>query len=332
MAELLVQGTWGTTYGVGQVLFKATPMIFTGLAVDLGLRAGLFNIGAEGQLTAGSLAAAFVGTCIPHHTPSWVALPLALGAAMMAGAAWAAVPALMKTRFGAHEVISTIMMNRISDSAVGIVLGVAGLALPGTVRTADVAVSARLSKLERWVPSLAGSAVSSAVVLGIVAAFAFVALYKSTRFGREIVLLGMNARALQAENVPVRRRLAQTLLLSGAIAGAGSLGTVLGYKGYFEAGLGAGAGFGGVAVALLARSSAVGLVLAALLFGSLQQGGLALNAFVPKEVMDILSGVVVCAVALADGWFGRVAHGMKAITSVTHVTPEKQAAQSGGEL
>ncbi|HVJ94943.1 MAG TPA: hypothetical protein VM580_34425, partial [Labilithrix sp.] len=90
------------------------------------------------------------------------------------------------------------------------------------------------------------------------------------------------------------------LMASGALAGAASMGTVLGYKGYFEEGLGAGAGFGGVAVALLGRGNGFGLVLAALLFGTLSQGGLALNAHVPKELMDVLQGVVICAVALAD--------------------------------
>jgi simple sugar transport system permease protein len=98
----------------------------------------------------------------------------------------------------------------------------------------------------------------------------------------------------------VRRRLEQALLVSGALAGAASLATVNGYKGYFEEGLGAGAGFGGLAVALLGRGSAAGLIFAALLFGTLQQGGLSLNAHVPKELMDVLQGVVICAVALSD--------------------------------
>jgi simple sugar transport system permease protein len=104
--------------------------------------------------------------------------------------------------------------------------------------------------------------------------------------------------------VPVRARIEQALVISGAIAGAASFGTVLGYKGYFEEGLGAGAGFGGLAVAILGRGSAVGLIFAALLFGTLQQGGLAVNAFVPKELMDVLTGIVVCAVALADEAIG----------------------------
>ncbi|MBX3193234.1 MAG: ABC transporter permease [Labilithrix sp.] len=300
MAALLFEGTWGTSYGAGQVLFKATPLLFTGVAVDLALRAGLFNIGAEGQLAVASLVAGVVGARLPAGTPAIVALPVVLAAAMAAGAAWALVPALLKGRFGAHEVISTIMMNRIADGAVGLALGAGGLALAGSVRTADVVPGARMPRLEAWWPSLRGSAASFALAFALLATALVTTSYKRTRFGRELGLIGQNARAMSAEKVPVRRRLEQALVASGAIAGAASLGTVLGYKGYFEEGLGAGAGFGGLAVALLGRGSAAGLVFAALLFGTLQQGGLAVNAFVPKELMDVLSGVVVCAVALAD--------------------------------
>ena len=305
MAGLVFEGTWGTSYGAGQVLFKATPLLFTGIAVDLALRAGLFNIGAEGQLAVGSLAAGVIGAHLPPGTPALVALPLAIGGAMAAGALWALVPALLKGRFGAHEVISTIMMNRIADSAIGLALGAGGLALTGTVRTADVASGARVARLETLFPSLNGSAASFALLFGVAGTFLVTGSYRRTRFGREIGLIGQNARAMAAEKVPVRARLEQALVISGAIAGAASLGTVLGYKGYFEEGLGAGAGFGGLAVAILGRGSALGLIFAALLFGTLQQGGLAVNAFVPKELMDVLTGVVVCAVALADEAFAR---------------------------
>lgn len=312
MAGLVFEGTWGTGYGAGQVLFKATPLLFTGIAVDLALRAGLFNIGAEGQLAVGSLAAGAVGAHLPVGTPAVIALPLVLVAAMATGAVWALVPALLKGRFGAHEVISTIMMNRIADSTVGLALGAGGLALVGTVRTAEVAPGAHMPRLEVWFSALRGSAASFALPCAVGATFLVVASYRRTRFGREIGLIGQNARAMEAERVPVRARVEQAMVVSGAIAGAASLGTVLGYKGYFEEGLGAGAGFGGLAVALLGRGSAVGLVFAALLFGTLQQGGLAVNAFVPKELMDVLTGVVVIAVALADELFARRAGGATA--------------------
>lgn len=322
MAALLFEGTWGTTYGAGQVLFKATPLLFTGLAVDLALRAGLFNIGAEGQLAIGSLAAGVVGAYLPGSTPAVVALPAALAAAMAAGAAWAAAPALLKGRLGAHEVISTIMMNRVADGLVGLLLA-SGLALNGTVRTADVVPGARMPRLEAWLPAFRGSAASFASVLAVLATAAAMLLHRRTRVGREIGLVGQNPAAMAAEKVPVGRRLEQALIASGAIAGAASLGTVLGYKGYFEEGLGAGAGFGGVAVALLGRGRAVGLVLAALLFGTLSQGGLALNAHVPKEVMDILQGVVIVAVALADAQ-------LRAAIALPFVSKEPRGAANAG--
>ena len=196
------------------------------------------------------------------------------------------------------------MMNSIASSVVGLVLGAGGLALTGTVRTRDVALGARLPRLDVAFSSFRGSAASFALPVGILVVIITTEWYRRSRVGREMGLIGKNARAMAAEKVPVRARIEQALVLSGAFAGAASLGTVVGYKGYFEEGLGAGAGFGGLAVAILGRGSAAGLIFAALLFGTLQQGGLAVNAFVPKEVMDVLTGVVVCAVALADQKLG----------------------------
>jgi simple sugar transport system permease protein len=139
-------------------------------------------------------------------------------------------------------------------------------------------------------------ALAGAVVLAFVLGWA----YRRTRFGREVALVGLNPDACAAERIPVRRRIAEALVASGAIAGLVASATVMGYKGYFEQGLGAGAGFAGLAVALLGRGSSLGLVLAALLFGTLQQGGLAINAHVPMELMDVIIGVVIASVALAD--------------------------------
>jgi simple sugar transport system permease protein len=296
----LVAGTWAVPYGVGQVLYKATPLLLTGVAVDLALRGGLFNIGAEGQLAVAGLAAGTLGAHLPAEAPAWLALPLVVAAAALAGTAWAAPPALLRARFGAHEVISTIMMNRIAD--VAIAAGLArGLALPGTVRTPDVVRGARLPPLEALgLASLHGSAVSLALPLAVAVAGAVAVWIARSRAGRETVLAGLSPRACAAEHVPVARRIGVAMLLSGAVAGLAAVGPLLGYKGYYESGLGAGAGFGGIAVALLGRGHPVGLLFAALLFGTLEQGGLAVNASVPMEVMTVLQGVIVVAVALAD--------------------------------
>jgi simple sugar transport system permease protein len=296
----LVSGTWGVPYGVGQVLYKATPLLLTGVAVDLALRAGLFNIGAEGQLAVAGLAVATVGSRLPPGMPSWLALPVVLVVAGSAGALWALFPALLRGRFGAHEVISTIMMNRIAEIAVGLALA-RGLALSGTTRTPDVIPAARLPRLERLgLPSLHGSAVSLALPLALaVTAIAAMWLAK-TRVGRETVLVGLSPAACAAERIPVGRRLCVALVASGAIAGLASIAPVIGYKGYYESGLGSGAGFGGIAVALLGRGNPVGIPLAAIVLGTLDQGGLVVNGRVPMEIMSILQGVIIVAVALAD--------------------------------
>ncbi len=201
MAGLLFEGTWGTSYGAGQVLFKATPLLFTGLAVDLALRAGMFNIGAEGQLAVASLIAGVVGSKLPAGTPMVVALPITLAVAMAGGAAWATVPALLKGRFGAHEVISTIMMNRVAEGLIGFAIA-SGLALTGTVRTADVVPGAKMPRLDSVIAAFKGSAASFAIVVAVVATALVIQAHRRTRFGREIGLIGMNARAMEAEKVP----------------------------------------------------------------------------------------------------------------------------------
>ncbi len=291
-------GTWGTPYGVGQVLFKATPLVFTGLSFEVGFRAGLFNIGAEGQLALGSLAAGWVGALLPAGTPWFVALPVCVAAAAYATAHVAIVPALMRARLGVHEIISTIMLNRIVDG----ILPFALVSLLGatSLRTADLVPGASLPKLDRLVPAFAGSAASAAFPIAVAAAFAAHAWLRTSRAGREMRWTGQNAEACRAEGIDVPRRLVQAMLLSGALAGLAMSATVLGYKGYYELGLGTGAGFTGIAVALLGRGHPLGIVLAAVLFGTLQQAGLAINAHVPKEAMDVLTACAIVLVAVAN--------------------------------
>jgi simple sugar transport system permease protein len=182
---------------------------------------------------------------------------------------------------------------------VGLLLGL-GLAQKGAVRTPDVVPHARLARLDRFIPSFEGSAVSTAMLIGVVTVAVTLWILPRSRAGREQELVAKNDEACFVEGIPVAWRRAQALLVSGALAGLASLGTVLGYKGYYEQGLGAGAGFAGLAVAILGRGRLLGIVFAALLFGTLAQGGLAINAHVPAEVMEVIQGVVIVAVALGD--------------------------------
>ena len=299
LAKLLFVGTWGTSYGIGQVLFKATPILFSGLAVHLALRAGLFNIGAEGQITIASVVVAIAAAHFPVAMSPWLAIPAALVIAMLAGAIWALVPGVLRAWLGVHEVITTIMMNRIADGSIGLLFAL-GFAEPGTVRTPLIVNGARIPRLDLVFHAFTGSAVSFAIFIALGAALISAWWQKNSRVGIELGLIGLGAHACETEKIPVKRRLAQAMAISGGVAALAASGTVLGFKGYFEQGIGAGAGFTGIAVALLGRGSAIGLVLAALLFGTLAQGGLALNAHVPKEMMDLIQAVVIFAVALAD--------------------------------
>jgi len=190
------------------------------------------------------------------------------------------------------------MTNRIADVLVPWALTV--LVGSSTLRTTDVVHGAALPRLERFVPALSGSAASVAFPAAVALAFAVDAWLRRSRAGREMRWTGQNADAARAEGIDVPRRQMQAMALAGALAGLAMAATVLGYKGYFELGLGAGAGFTGIAVAMLGRGRPLGIVLAAVLFGTLQQAGLAINARVPKEAMLVLEALVIVLVAVGN--------------------------------
>jgi simple sugar transport system permease protein len=293
--RLLLEGTWGNAYGFGQVLYKATTLVFTGLAVGVGLRAGLFNIGAESQLAAGGFCAALVGLVLPAGLPWVVCLPVYLVAAAAGGGVVGAVPGVLKARFGAHEVIVTIMLNFVVLALLGYLTSTR-LHVPETLHTPAIG-SGALPRLADVLPAFHGSAANATLVIALVAAAALGWLLFRTRYGFELRAVGLQPRAAEYAGASVARITWQSLTLSGAIAGLGGLNFVLGYKHYYEEGFATGAGFLGIAVALVGRSHPFGIVVAALLFATLSQGGLAVNALVPKQMVDVLQAVVIIAVA-----------------------------------
>jgi general nucleoside transport system permease protein len=287
---LMLRESLGTGYGIGQTLFKATPLVFTGLAVALGFRAGLFNIGVEGQLYLGGFVAAIVACALQGWSP-FLALPVALLAAAAAGGAWGAIPGVLKARFGSHEVINTIMLNFIAFALVS--YAGRGLFEHATVRTAEVPRNTWLERLSTLFPALSGSPANLSLVLGLLLAIAVGVLLFRTRLGYELRTVGYNATAAQYGGVSIGRAQAMAMTLSGAVAGLGGSNFVLGYKHYFELGFSGGAGFIGIAVALLGRNHPVGVIVAALFFGALNYGGLVINQRVPKELVEVLQALVI---------------------------------------
>jgi simple sugar transport system permease protein len=303
---LLLERTWGDAYGIGQVLFKATPLIFTGLAVALAFRAGLFNIGGEGQMVAGAFTTALVAAALPAGTPALIALPLAILAGAAAGGLLGAIPGALKAYTGAHEVINTIMLNFIA-AAVVLWLGNRSFFIEETTHTPAIARGAMLPGL-----GIEGSAANWSFFLAIACACAVWFVLERTRRGYDLRAVGASPASAEAGGVDLKKAVIGAMAASGALAGLVGANYVLGYKHYFEEGMGRGMGFMGIAVALLGRNHPAGVVAAALLFGTLSQGGMAINQLVPKELVDVLQAVIILAVAASSAEMQRRATGAKA--------------------
>ncbi|HEX3559688.1 MAG TPA: ABC transporter permease [Pyrinomonadaceae bacterium] len=314
--------------GIGYTLFYATPIIFTGLAVAVAFRCGLLNIGAEGQLYTAAFATAWVSiklggvvvtgmSGVPvqpwANLPAVVLVPLAIAAAMVVGAAWAAVPGWLKARFGAHEVITTIMMNFI---AVGIVsyLTQYHYRTQGDpiMESAPISEAAHIARLGSFIPGLpARLPVNVAFLLAIVAcALVYVFLWQ-TKWGYEIRATGANPQAAEYGGINVRRQIVLAMAVSGGLAGMVGVNEVLGYHHRYYDSFSDNYGFAGIAVALLGRNHPAGVFFAALLFAMLQRGGIPVDAFsqhVSKDLVQVLQGIVILFVAseaFFRGSFGR---------------------------
>ena len=295
--RLLLEGTWGNPYGIGQVLYKATTLTFTGLAVAIGIRAGLFNIGAEGQLAAGGFVAALVGLAVPAATPAIVAAVLCTLGAAAGGGVVGAVPGVLRARFGAHEVITTIMLNFVVLALLGWFVS-AKLHVPESLHTPEIR-SGAVARLSDIFPIFHGSAANLTILVAlIVAALMWWFLFRTKR-GYELRAVGLQPDAAEYGGVDVGSVRWRALTICGALAGLGGINFVLGYKHYYEDGFATGSGFLGIAVALVGRNNPFGVIVAALLFATLSQGGLAVNALVPKQMVEVLQAVVILAVATA---------------------------------
>ncbi|HEX8559021.1 MAG TPA: ABC transporter permease [Pyrinomonadaceae bacterium] len=315
--------------GVGYTLFYATPLIFTGLAVAVAFRCGLLNIGAEGQLYVAAFATAWVsiklgGSVIKDFSgapieygwaslPAVVLVPLAVVTAVAVGAAWGAIPGWLKARFGAHEVITTIMLNFIAVALVSYFTQYYFKA-PGDpiMQTVPIGDPAHIPRLGHFVPGLPSRIpVNFAFLLAILAcALVYVFLWR-TKWGYEIRATGANPSAAEYGGVNVRRQIVLAMAVSGGLAGMVAVSEVLGYRYRYYDGFSASYGFTGIAVALLGRNHPVGVFLAALLFGMLIRGGIFVDAFsehVTKDLVEVLQAIVILFVAaetLFRGPFGR---------------------------
>jgi simple sugar transport system permease protein len=295
----MLSRTASEPYAIGQVLYKATALMLTGLAVSIALDAGLFNIGGEAQLGAGVIACAVTGTALPAGTPAVIAILLCTLAAAAAGAVIGAIIGVLRVTRGAHEIITSIMLNAIV-AGVALWLGNATLFEGGSTRGAPIAPGAQLPQL-----GFGGSAANASLFLAI-AIVGFVWFLRArTTWGRAWLAVGSNPEAARSVGISVGRVQILVMTGAGALAGLAATNFVLGHKHAFEEGLGRGTGLIGISAALLGRSHPIGIVIAALLLGFLSAGGLAVADIVPKELTEMLQGVVVLAVAASGPWVRR---------------------------
>ena len=309
LSTLLV-GALGTSDAVGYTLYYATNFCFTGLAVALAARGGLFNIGAEGQATLGGLGAGLAALALDGVLPGPVLIPVAVLAAMAFGAGWAAIPAALQAYRGSHIVITTILFNFIA-SALLVFLLVNVLIAPGSMSP-----ESRTFAQSAWLPtaqdlagalglSVAGSPLNLALGLAAAACLAVGWAVARTPWGYGLRALGHSPDAAVYAGVNARRATIQAVCLSGALAGLVGVNEVLGVHHRLILNFSGGTGFTGIAVALMGRNHPLGIALASLLFGILYQGGAELAFDVPgmtRDMVVVMQGFVILAAgALAGG-------------------------------
>ncbi|EKP95800.1 ABC transporter permease [Thermaerobacter subterraneus] len=300
---------------IAGVLSRMTPLILSGLAVALSFRAGLFNIGVEGQYLIAAFTASLAGIYLAG-LPAVLHLPLTVLAGVAGGALWAWLPAELKVRRGVHEVISTIMLNFIATSLllwlIGDVFRDPSQAGTTRVRMPEIAATARIPRIHGLAEAL-GIHLRPSVALDwffpVALAMALVVylLLWRTPLGFELRSVGLNPEAARAAGIPVPAVQRRALLLSGALAGLVGMSDLLGYFGYLDIDFPRGYGFTGIAVALLGANHPAGIVLASFLFAFLQRGGLGVQALadVPREVITVMEGVIILTMLITSAVAGR---------------------------
>jgi ABC-type uncharacterized transport system permease subunit len=288
----LFDGAFGTTSEFAETLVSATALLFPALGVALAFRAGLFNIGAEGQLVLGGLAAGVIGVFVPG--PPVVSIVATLLAGAIAGGFWGGIAGFLKSRFGANEVIATLMLNVIAA-----LLATYAVDGPLHFATANEGETPLLAKTA-WLPTIIpDTRLTIAVVVALLLVFALRFVFNRTIFGFELRAAGQAPEAARRAGIDLRSIALQAMSYSGAIAGLGGATLVTGVLHRFNTGLSPGYGFVAIAVALVGNLEPVWIVVAAFAFGILQNGALSMQAEanVPRDIVNVIEGLVIIALA-----------------------------------
>jgi general nucleoside transport system permease protein len=316
----LFQGAFTNRSAFPETLVASIPYVFLGLAVAVGFRGGLFNIGAEGQFYLGALFGVFVGFHL-HGLPGLVEVPLAIAAGMLGGFLWASIPGLLKARFGAHEVITTIMLNYVAFSLSDWLINRGPMADPhsSAPKTPFVDPAAQLPVI------FPGTRLHLGLVLALAAVPLVWLLIERTTVGFRIRAVGLNQTAARAAGISVGWTLVLAMGISGALAGLAGADEVLGVAHFMPPTFSVGYGFDSIAVALLARSDPWAILPAAFLFGAMRNGAgfMQLQTQVSSDLISIVQATVIMFVAapLLVRWIFRLREAPEAPVQLSQEAP-----------
>lgn len=288
----ILAGSFGSTRALTQTLVQATPLIFTGLAFVIAKKATLINIGIEGQLQMGAVAAAAVGV-IDIGLPGPIHLIVSILAGVLAGGLYAGIVGFMKVKFGSNEVIATIMLNTIALNICSYLVNYPLKAEGSLAQTERVLDTAKLPRL------LSGYQLSGAILLAVVVCFAIRFFFERTVAGYEMKCVGLNIRAAETAGISAKKVMFFAMVLSGAVAGLAGSTHVLGVDSRFIEGFSPGFGYDGIAVAALSADSPVGVIFAGIIFGALRAGCMVLNRTtkIPTDFVNVIQALVILFVA-----------------------------------
>jgi general nucleoside transport system permease protein len=302
----MVQGAFGNVSGFTQTLVKATPLLLVGLGVTIAFRGGVINIGGEGQIIVGGLAATALAVGFPTVS-GWILLPGSLLVATLAGAIWGGIPGILKARVGVNEILSTVMMNAIALQLANYLLRGPMIDPEEVERGTRIAQSALLPA-QVWLPRLIPRTLlhSGAILAVVLAVLVYIFLWRTTT-GYRIRAVGLNALASRYAGVKVPVFQALALILGGAFAGLAGGIEVLGIQHRMVEGMSGGYGFSGIVAALFGKLHPLGLIPASVLFGGLLVGGDRMQRAmqIPSAMIMALMGLVVLFVVSSEIWARR---------------------------
>jgi simple sugar transport system permease protein len=294
---ILVNSAVVNPEGLSYTLFYASTFIFTGLAVSIAMKAGLFNIGAEGQMYFGGLGLTLAMLAFDHTLPGWLLIPAAMIGAALFGALWAFIPGYLQAKRGSHVVVTTIMFNFIASSLMNFII-VKYLIPEGEQNPASrvFAASAEMPRLSTWFPVLGDTPLNVSFLIAIAALAIYGVMVGRSSWGYQLRATGLNQHAAHYAGVKISRMIIVAMLISGALAGLAAVNSILGSTHYLSLNFPAGAGFVGIAIALMGRQHPVGIFLSSVLFGALIQGGFDLSLEkpnIPQETFIFIQGLII---------------------------------------